>query len=205
METKSNTLGKSLLISFTIVLTFAIFHLSVQNGKCKELIKEQENHIDSLVLSVAQYDSIQQDLCEVIDGLPLSSPLNDLVMDDKFGWRRDPFTRKRRFHAGVDFEGNYRDTVYATGNGIVSKARWNMGYGRCIIIEHTDSLESLYAHLSKTFVKIGDTVYVGQPIGKVGSTGRSTGSHLHYEIIYKDKKIDPCGFLKHLSDETNCN
>ena len=205
MATKSSTFSNSLFITLIIILTFVIFHLSVENGKCRGTIIEQENHIDSLVVSIDQYDSIQIDLCEVIDGLPLAAPLDGLIMDDKFGWRKDPFTKKRRFHAGVDFEGSYRDTIYATGNGRVSRASWNHGYGRCIVIDHTDSLQSLYAHLSKTFVKIGDTIYVGQPIGKVGSTGRSTGSHLHYEIIYQDKRIDPCGFLKHLSDETNCN
>ena len=205
MATKNSNLGTTLFISLTIILTFMIFHMSVENGKCKGIMNQQENHIDSLVLYIAQYDSIQYDLCKVIDGLPLANPLEDLIMDDKFGWRKDPFTKRPRFHGGVDFEGNYHDTVYAAGNGAVSRASWNSGYGRCIVIDHTDSLQSLYAHLSKVFVKVGDSINVGQPIGKVGSTGRSTGSHLHYEIIHQDKKVNPCGFLYHLSNETNCD
>ena len=77
-------------------------------------------------------------------------------MNDKYGWRRDPFTKRKTFHNGLDMDGTYRDTIFATGNGMVEKARWNAGYGRCVVIKHADGYQTLYGHLSRFFVAVGD-------------------------------------------------
>jgi murein DD-endopeptidase MepM/ murein hydrolase activator NlpD len=83
------------------------------------------------------------------------------------------------------------DPVKCTANGKVSLAGYNGGYGNCIVIDHGYNLQTLYGHLSKVNVKIGDEVKIGQSIGEVGSTGRSTGPHLHYEVHFKGEKVNP--------------
>jgi murein DD-endopeptidase MepM/ murein hydrolase activator NlpD len=165
------------------ILLCLIGYQTVYNKSLTQQINERESLNDSLLLVIDTYDSIQADLCEVFDNLPVKNPLKTVIIDDDFGWRRDPITKKGKFHRGLDLKGSYRDTVYATGNGRVIKASWKMGYGRCVVIQHADEFRSLYAHLSKIFVSAEDTIKVGEPIGRVGSSGRSTGSHLHYEVL----------------------
>jgi murein DD-endopeptidase MepM/ murein hydrolase activator NlpD len=186
------------------ILLCLIGYQTVYNKSLTQQINERESLNDSLLLVIDTYDSIQADLCEVFDNLPVKNPLKTVIIDDDFGWRRDPITKKGKFHRGLDLKGSYRDTVYATGNGRVIKASWKMGYGRCVVIQHADEFRSLYAHLSKIFVSAEDTIKVGEPIGRVGSSGRSTGSHLHYEVLQSGYRIDPCGFLDPLTSETNC-
>ena len=186
------------------ILLCLIGYQTVYNKSLTQQFNERESLNDSLLLVIDTYDSIQADLCEVFDNLPVKTPLKTIIIDDDFGWRRDPITKKGKFHQGLDLKGSYRDTVYATGNGRVIMASWNMGYGRCIVIQHADEFRSLYAHLSKIFIAAGDTIKVGEPIGRVGSSGRSTGSHLHYEVLQSGYRIDPCCFLNPLTRETNC-
>ena len=151
--------------------------------------------LDSLEKELDTLQVVHKDLCKALDNLPLSSPLKTIVIGDKYGYRKDPFTKKSTFHGGIDLKGSRKDTIYAPGNGIVKKASWNAGYGRCIVIQHVDGYQTLYAHLSKIFVAVGDSVHINDPIGKVGSSGRSTGTHLHYEISRNNKSIDPCNYL----------
>jgi murein DD-endopeptidase MepM/ murein hydrolase activator NlpD len=188
-----------------VILFCIIGYQSVYNKSLTELNDNKENLNDSLLSVIATYDSIQTDLCEVLDNLPVKTPLKTVIIDDDYGWRRDPITKKGKFHQGLDMKGSYKDTVYATGNGRIIMASWNMGYGRCVVIQHSDEFRSLYAHLSKIFVSAGDSINVGAPIGRVGSSGRSTGSHLHYEVLQSGYRIDPCGFLNPLTRETNCD
>ena len=194
-----------ILAVILVILLCVIGYQTVYNKSLTQEINDRENLNDSLLLVIDTYDSIQADLCEVLDNLPLKTPLTTVIIDDDFGWRRDPITKKGKFHQGLDMKGSYKDTVYATGNGRVIMASWNMGYGRCVVLQHADEFRSLYAHLSKIFVSAGDSIHVGEPIGRVGSSGRSTGSHLHYEVLQSGYRIDPCGFLNPLTRETNCD
>ena len=186
-------------MKFHVVYWIAIFLLLGYVGTQKTLfqksLEEQTQTLDSIAFELDTLQIVHNGLCKAMDNLPLTSPLKTIVVDDKFGWRRDPFTKKGRFHAGLDFKGSYKDTVYTPANGMVEKANWNAGYGRCVVIKHVDEYQTLYAHLSRIFVAVGDSVLIGDPIGKIGSSGRSTGSHLHYEIIRNGRKLDPCGFL----------
>ena len=186
---------KTLHVIYCIIIFLLIAYIGTQQTSFTSSIEKQEEMVDSLSSELDTLKIIHGGLCEVMDNLPLKSPLKTVVVDDKYGWRRDPFTKKGRFHAGLDFKGSYKDTVYTPANGIVKKANWNAGYGRCVVIQHADEYQTLYAHLSRIFVVVGDSVHVKDPIGKIGSSGRSTGSHLHYEIIRNGKKLDPCGFL----------
>jgi murein DD-endopeptidase MepM/ murein hydrolase activator NlpD len=117
-------------------------------------------------------------------------------INNEFGFRRNPFGgRSYEFHAGMDIDGERGDTVMATANGVVIKAEWQGGYGNMIEIDHGNGLTTRYGHLAKIEVQPGDNVQRGQLIGLVGSTGRSTGPHLHYELRLNDKAINPRRFL----------
>jgi murein DD-endopeptidase MepM/ murein hydrolase activator NlpD len=117
-------------------------------------------------------------------------------INNEFGYRRNPFGgRSYEFHAGMDIDGDRGDSVAAPANGIVSKAGWEGGYGNMIEVDHGNGLRTRYGHLSKIGVSIGDTIQRGQLIGLIGSTGRSTGPHLHYELRLNDKAINPRRFL----------
>lgn len=117
-------------------------------------------------------------------------------INNEFGFRRNPFGgRTYEFHAGMDIDGERGDIVVAPGNGRVAEAGWKGGYGNFIEIEHGNGLTTRYGHLSKVEVAAGDTITRGQTIGLVGSTGRSTGPHLHYELRVNDRPINPRFFL----------
>jgi len=186
---------KSSQVIYWVIIFMLIGYIGSQQTTFVNSTTQHEELLDSLTRELDSLKIIHTGLCEVMDNLPLKAPLKTVVVDDKYGWRKDPFTKRGRFHDGLDFKGSYKDTVYTPANGIVLKAKWNAGYGRCVVIQHADEYQTLYAHLSRIFVVVGDSVHIKDPIGKIGSSGRSTGSHLHYEIIRNGKKLDPCGFL----------
>jgi murein DD-endopeptidase MepM/ murein hydrolase activator NlpD len=115
-----------------------------------------------------------------------------------FGVRANPMKKGKgsEFHPGLDIAGNIGDPILATANGVVTYASIRGGYGNCIIIKHHFGYETLYGHLSKILVKEGQTVNAGDVIGKLGSTGRSTGPHVHYEVIYNKGKENPNNYLQ---------
>jgi murein DD-endopeptidase MepM/ murein hydrolase activator NlpD len=135
---------------------------------------------------------------ELLAAIPTIQPIKqeDLKrMASGYGWRTDPFTKKRRKHYGMDFSAKRGTPVYATGDGIVKRAdNKSSGYGRHIRIDHGFGYVSLYAHLNKYNVKRGQKVKRGQIIGYVGNTGRSVAPHLHYEIFKDKNKINPLNF-----------
>lgn len=113
-----------------------------------------------------------------------------------FGYRSDPFnSTSAEFHPGIDFKGQKGDEVKCTANGSVVFAGWCGGYGNCVKVAHGNNLETLYGHLSRMVVKVGQQVAVGQKVGEVGSTGHSTGTHLHYEVRKNGKPVNPINFL----------
>lgn len=113
-------------------------------------------------------------------------------INNEFGFRRNPFGgRTYEFHGGLDIDGERGDNVLAPANGVVTKAGWQGGYGNLIEIDHGNGLTTRYGHLSSIQIQIGDAIQRGQILGAVGSTGRSTGPHLHYELRLNDKPINP--------------
>lgn len=113
-----------------------------------------------------------------------------------FGYRSDPFnTADAEFHPGIDFKGNRGDAARCTANGKVVFAGWYGGYGNCVRIAHANNFETLYGHLSRITVKVGQEVSVGDKVGEIGSTGHSTGNHLHYEVRKNGKALNPINFL----------
>jgi len=131
----------------------------------------------------------------VLQKMPLGRPINTRITSG-FGRRIDPINKRRAFHSGIDFTGRTGDKVRATGKGIVKKSAYNKGLGYYIIVTHSNGYETVFAHLSKRLVKRGEKIDRGQVIGLVGNTGRSTGSHLHYEIRRYGKAINPIKYLK---------
>lgn len=135
---------------------------------------------------------------KLLEAIPAIQPVNneDLTrMASGFGYRTDPFTKERKFHWGMDFTAPRGTPVYASGNGVVSRADNSAaGYGNHVRIDHGFGYESLYAHLFKYNVRVGQRVKRGDLIGFVGSTGRSEAPHLHYEIFKDGDRINPINF-----------
>lgn len=136
-------------------------------------------------------------LAKVIKAMPLGHPVkNETVMTSHFGVRRDPFTKRPTFHEGLDFIGGTMAPIVATASGTVIYSGVKGGYGRVVEIDHGHGFVTRYAHLKKTFVKRGQTVEKGDQLGGMGSTGRSTATHLHYEVHFQGRPFDPKKFLK---------
>jgi murein DD-endopeptidase MepM/ murein hydrolase activator NlpD len=127
---------------------------------------------------------------EAQGGEGLTLPL-DSATTSAFGWRNDPFRDRRKFHSGVDLRAAYGTEVPTAAPGKVTFAGERGAYGLLVVVEHPNGVETRYAHLSSTAVKPGDSVAVGQTIGRVGSTGRSTGPHLHFEVLLNGKRVNP--------------
>ena len=113
-----------------------------------------------------------------------------------FGYRNDPKNGSRRMHSGVDFAGPVGTPLYSTGDGVVTHAGWQSGYGRLVKIEHQFGIETRYAHLSKLRVKVGQRVSRGDRIGDMGASGRVTGPHLHYEVRVGGQAVNPMTYIK---------
>jgi murein DD-endopeptidase MepM/ murein hydrolase activator NlpD len=129
--------------------------------------------------------------------VPYRKPVvGEVEFTSGFGVRIDPFLGRPAMHTGLDFRAAMGDPVRATANGKVASAGWAGGYGRMVEIDHGNGLSSRYGHLSEIGVKVGDQVKIGQVIGAVGSTGRSTGPHLHYETRIDGEAVDPQKFLR---------
>jgi len=141
------------------------------------------------------YDEYLTRLVHTVAFTPMGYP-HISALTSYFGYRSDPFdSSDAEFHPGIDFKGNKGDDARCTANGTVVFAGWAGGYGNCVRIAHMNNYETLYGHLSRISVKVGQDVTVGQKIGEVGSTGRSTGTHLHYEIRKNGKAINPISYL----------
>ncbi len=118
------------------------------------------------------------------------------VLTSGFGWRRSPFTRRWKFHSGLDLSAPKGTPVHAPAPGVVKTARFNSGYGRMVEIDHGFGIMTRFAHNSRVFVKEGDIVKPGQVISTVGMTGQTTGPHLHYEVHVDGRPVDPLEYLE---------
>jgi murein DD-endopeptidase MepM/ murein hydrolase activator NlpD len=137
-----------------------------------------------------------QALAAAADDLPLGRPTANSQQTSGFGVRFDPFTRRPAYHSGLDFSGGHATPIYSTGPGVVAFTGRRAGYGNVVEIDHGRGLKTRYAHLSAFAVRPGQQVGVGQRIAAMGSTGRSTGTHLHYEVWVNGRAQNPGRFLK---------
>ncbi|MEW6669195.1 MAG: peptidoglycan DD-metalloendopeptidase family protein [Thermodesulfobacteriota bacterium] len=128
-----------------------------------------------------------------------AAPINAMqggAVSSTFGWRKDPFSGEDRFHYGVDFAASEGTPVRAPMPGKVLLAGYRAGYGNLVVLDHGHGLTTLYAHNRENTVSEGDWVRQGTPLAKVGSTGRSTGPHLHFEVRKDGRQLDPLAFLR---------
>lgn len=149
----------------------------------------QVQSFDQLRLTLGQQ---KEKLAHIPSVLPIS--ISDYTMSSGYGYRRDPIYGSSKFHEGLDFAAATGTNVFATADGTISVAGRQAGYGNCIDIDHGYNYLSRYAHLSEVLVKEGETVKRGQLIGKVGSTGKSTGPHLHYEVRFRGEPQNPVNY-----------
>ncbi len=142
--------------------------------------------------SLARMSAMEQALVRIPNTLPASLD----YISSGFGYRVDPFTGGGAFHAGLDFRGPIGAPILAAAAGIVSFTGVKQGYGNCVEISHGNGLLTRYAHMSRIVARVGQVVGPGRVIGAIGSTGRSTGPHLHFEVRIADRPVDPRPFLE---------
>ena len=178
---------------------------SLEGFNNSEMIKDVTINLDILTKqlyvqskSLDEIIEMASDKEELLAAIPAIQPVSkeDLTrMASGYGWRLDPFTKARKMHSGMDFTSPQGTPIYATGNGKVIRAdNRSTGYGKHVRIDHGFGYVTLYAHLSKYNVKRGKKVKRGDVVGYVGSTGRSQAPHLHYEVRYNKRKINPINF-----------
>lgn len=158
---------------------------NVSNSALKDKMKSVFTLIDDLVY-----------YREIMTGVPIGKPIWNYTVSSPFGYRSDPFNKNSAAHKGVDLASNKGNIVTTKAKGKVVRSEWVTGYGNFIEIDHENGFKTKYAHLNKSYVQKGDIVDQGQKIAEVGSTGRSTGPHLHYEVLYKGTNVDPMAFIK---------
>ena len=185
----------TLCILAFIVLGIVIYHIDSSRRMLQNTIEKHDETIRKVLQDYKSLNINYDSLILIVDSLPLGSPLDTLEVSSNYGWRRSPLRMGWQMHAGTDYMAAWHDTVYATGNGVVSKSRWMGGYGRCIMIDHAWGYQSKYAHLHRYLVKRGDSVYKGQPIARAGNSGAVTGPHLHYEVRRNGKSANPSLFM----------
>ncbi len=144
------------------------------------------------------FNAVERDidrLANTLAVIPFGKPASGGI-SSRYGYRKNPFSEAREFHAGIDFRGKVGTEVVTTADGVVDKAKYVKGYGKHVVIKHKKGYKTLYGHLSKIEVKKGQKVVAGEKIGEIGSTGRSTGPHLHYEIIRYGRRVNPSKYMR---------
>lgn len=157
-----------------------------------ELMLELEQRSDrlSLLESMLVQQSMQKNT------MPNGKPVAAAYRSSSYGWRVDPFSGRMAFHEGLDFTAQQGAPIYAAAGGIITTAEHTPDYGKIVKIDHGSGIETRYAHASQIMVKVGDRVRKGQVVGQVGSTGRSTGAHLHFEVRLNGVPLDPRKYLQ---------
>jgi len=157
---------------------------------------EKETSLDPrfelLGKKLARMDALERSLA----GIPSAEPADMGNISSGFGYRRDPITGRGAMHNGLDFRGSHRQPIYAAAPGTVKYSGWKSGYGRTIEIDHGNGLMTRYAHLASLNIDQGQSVIAGQHIAGMGSSGRSTGTHLHFEVRLNNRAMNPKPFLE---------
>lgn len=156
--------------------------------KLKERLNQITHRLNALIVEL-EYQNY------VASVTPSIWPTDSKKISSRFGYRLDPFTRRTAFHSGIDIEGRTNDNIYATAAGIVTEAGSTRELGNYIIIDHSFGIRTLYAHLNEILVERRDRVTKGELIGRMGTTGRSTGTHLHYEVHKNGTPVDPAMWI----------
>ncbi len=164
-----------------------------------ERFTDLQRQIDDRQYKLQMLESIMMDMELMRQALPEGRPIKRGWLSSKYGYRIDPFTGKRSWHAGVDFAGKYGSDVISVASGIVSYSGYKGSFGQLIEISHSNGYVTRYAHNSENLVSVGDVVERGDVIAKMGSSGRSTGSHVHFEVLHEGKVLNPKKYIDRVS------
>jgi murein DD-endopeptidase MepM/ murein hydrolase activator NlpD len=157
-----------------------------------EPLKAADPKFKQLFMSWKKLDQIERGTIAI----PSTEPVKGSAFTSGYGVRSDPFRGRAAMHAGIDLAGPLGTAIYATADGFVGRSEWATGYGNLIELNHGRGIQTRYGHLTRSVVKGGQHVKRGQLIGYMGSTGRSTGSHLHYEVRIDGKAVNPIPFMQ---------
>ncbi len=159
-----------------------------------EKIKKMDLDIKTLEISYFQLESYLQESKDRLARTPSIAPTIG-YFSSRFGYRRDPFTKKRRLHQGVDWANKPYTPIYAPADGLVTFTDVNAGFGKFLAINHGYNIVTRYGHLEKYEVKVGQKVRRGDLIARMGNTGRSTATHLHYEVLLREQYVNPMKYV----------
>jgi len=172
-----------------LMMTSAPAQISTELGRLERQLASQSRQLSVLEELLADR--------ELDDSLmPSGTPVRSGYVSSRYGYRSDPLTGAPDFHPGIDFDGDYGTDILAVGSGVVSFSGVKPGYGNTIEIDHGNGYVTRYAHNSKNLVVVGDPVRDGDVVGKVGSTGRSTGTHVHFEVWRDGRVVNPNEFVR---------
>jgi murein DD-endopeptidase MepM/ murein hydrolase activator NlpD len=171
--------------------------MSVLNGRPQVMLRLQElsAEIDQKEAQLQALDSLMSGQRALPQSFLANMPLRSGYITSPYGYRTDPFTGRVKFHSGIDFAGAAGTHVFAVAAGIVTWAGEKSGYGNLVEINHGDGVSTRYAHASRVAVRVGDLVEKDQLVAYMGSTGHSTGPHLHYEVVRNGKQVDPATYI----------
>lgn len=198
--TEGESGGKSQGGAFNPVTDEEIVQLSADTSSALTKLGDQMSNLQTSMTETKQKVLEQQHMLRIT---PTLYPTMTRTVTSPFGYRTDPINGLPSFHSGIDFGAAIGDDVFSTADGTVVSVGRDSSHGNNIIVSHGQGLKTWYMHLSKTLVAEGDTVKKGQKIGLVGNTGRSTGAHLHYELIKNGKSIDPKPYLQTMRKDDN--
>jgi len=157
-------------------------------------LEGMERKAETLFEGFRELEQIYKDKNDVLRKTPSIWPVKGFFTD-RFGYRKDPFTGLRDFHPGIDISARRGTPIFAPADGIVTMVGRNKGYGNMVAISHLNNLQTRYGHLQDIMVRKGQKVKRGDVIGTVGNTGRSTGPHLHFEILAKNRPVNPADYI----------
>ena len=189
-----------ILIIFSIIIT--TLYISDRFNKYSS---EKQNLEKIVSVYKLNQSTLSKKLLKIIDennkyeyyfkSLPYGQPLDTLIINSVYGWRKHPVDSLISLHTGIDFHAKMNTNIYSTGNGVIVFAGYKKGYGRCIIIQHVLEHKTVYGHLNKILVKNGQQVNKGIIIGLSGQSGVVSGPHLHYEIRISNTPTNPYNYL----------
>ncbi|KYO67233.1 M23 family metallopeptidase [Thermovenabulum gondwanense] len=167
----------------------------INRGELLLILNDLNEKLEEKEKNLINLSEALMEMKERVDSIPGLWPVQGEITSD-FGYRKNPFGRGREFHDGVDISAAYGTKIKAAANGVVVFAGYKAGYGYTVIINHNNGIQTMYSHASKILVRKGQKVLKGQDIAAVGSTGRSTGAHLHFSILHNGRFIDPLTYIK---------
>ncbi len=170
--------------------------LSVESAELSAMLDELALKIDDRAAQLEVLDHVMARRSLHDELKPEGRPIRSGWLSSYYGKRSDPFTGKQKFHHGVDFAGSAGSDVLAVASGVVTHAGERYSYGRMVEVNHGNGLITRYGHAESTLVEVGETVTKGQPIARMGSTGRSTGPHVHFEVLKNGRKVNPLKYVQ---------